>query len=186
VLAGSVLLGPPVKLPAISVGGTGGLSIAGQGGTAALARSGGIVLNPGTVNAGAVGSLGMLNRPFKPGPRDQQYPTAGSVPSPPRITKNWKPRAPNDPKCRDSCVSVAKQIQKLLGCDKKAIKTMKPATGQHLGDFMGYPTKWDFHQVVVKDGRVYDAFTGSAGKTINEYKALWKEGEAIDFSDLGG
>src|SRR5262245_4385515 len=32
---------------------------------------------------------------------------------------------------------------------------------------------WAYHEVVVKDGRVYDAFTGHQGLPIAEYKALW-------------
>jgi len=32
---------------------------------------------------------------------------------------------------------------------------------------------WQNHVVVIKDGRVYDAFTGSKGMTIDEYKKLW-------------
>jgi hypothetical protein len=37
------------------------------------------------------------------------------------------------------------------------------------------------HEVVVKDGRVFDAFTGSGGATIAEFKALWQYPEAIRF-----
>ncbi len=32
---------------------------------------------------------------------------------------------------------------------------------------------WNWHEVVVKDGRVYDALTGPKGMTITEYKNLW-------------
>ncbi|MEW2082438.1 polymorphic toxin-type HINT domain-containing protein [Streptomyces sp. NPDC005283] len=40
---------------------------------------------------------------------------------------------------------------------------------------------WTHHWVVVKDGRVYDAFTPRAGETIAEYKAQWDYGDAINF-----
>jgi hypothetical protein len=41
---------------------------------------------------------------------------------------------------------------------------------------------WAYHEVVVRDGRVYDAFTGHQGLTIGAYKALWTEHGAINFS----
>jgi hypothetical protein len=34
---------------------------------------------------------------------------------------------------------------------------------------------------VVRDGRVYDAFTGHEGVPIEEYKALWENWDAINF-----
>ena len=37
------------------------------------------------------------------------------------------------------------------------------------------------HEVVVREGRVYDAFTGHQGLTISEYKALWEHHEVINF-----
>jgi hypothetical protein len=40
---------------------------------------------------------------------------------------------------------------------------------------------WHEHVVVVKDGRVYDAFTGSQGLPIDEYKDLWRYKDEIDF-----
>ena len=41
--------------------------------------------------------------------------------------------------------------------------------------------KWYYHDVVVKNGRVYDAFTGHQGMAINEYKKLWQFADSIKF-----
>lgn len=51
----------------------------------------------------------------------------------------------------------------------------------HLGPYRGEALQWDFHRVVVKDGRVYDAFTGHKGVGIAEYKALWEYADDISF-----
>lgn len=40
---------------------------------------------------------------------------------------------------------------------------------------------WFHHEVVVGNGRVYDAFTGHGGVPIDEYKALWEFPDAINF-----
>ncbi|NJL73005.1 MAG: hypothetical protein HC888_16380 [Candidatus Competibacteraceae bacterium] len=40
---------------------------------------------------------------------------------------------------------------------------------------------WVHHDVVVRDGRVYDAFTGHEGMPISEYKALWTYADHINF-----
>ena len=45
--------------------------------------------------------------------------------------------------------------------------------GRYLPKFKGEYPIWQNHVVVIKDGRVYDAFTGSKGMTIDEYKKLW-------------
>lgn len=39
----------------------------------------------------------------------------------------------------------------------------------------------EFHEVVVKDGRVYDAFTGGKGASVAEYKGLWEFSDHINF-----
>ena len=40
---------------------------------------------------------------------------------------------------------------------------------------------WGHHEIVVKDGRVYDAFTGHQGMATDEYKSLWEYADAINF-----
>ena len=40
---------------------------------------------------------------------------------------------------------------------------------------------WSYHEVVVKEGRVYDAFTGGEGVAIADYKSLWEFPDHINF-----
>jgi hypothetical protein len=51
-----------------------------------------------------------------------------------------------------------------------------PHRGHTPGEF-----GWKYHKVVVREGRVYDAFTGFEGLPLEEYKALWQDRDAIAF-----
>ncbi|EDS6039378.1 hypothetical protein ZL39_002580 [Salmonella enterica subsp. enterica] len=51
----------------------------------------------------------------------------------------------------------------------------------HLGKYRGTNPDWAHHDIVLKDGRVYDAFTGSDGLPLDEYKQLWQYPDAINF-----
>ena len=80
---------------------------------------------------------------------------------------------------RDNCEAVARQIQRLVGGE---IKHIKPKGNlPWLGGLRGNSPRWQFHDVVVKNGRVYDAFTGYEGLPIDQYKALWEYHDFIDF-----
>lgn len=99
--------------------------------------------------------------------------------------ENWTKRATNDPTCLNGCGDVAKRIQSLIGGQVHRIT----ANGRFMGrfdnrakpswDFQSHP--WDEHFVVVKDGRVYDAFTGGKGVDIKTYKSWWQYADVIDF-----
>jgi pretoxin HINT domain-containing protein len=79
------------------------------------------------------------------------------------------------------------------GCDEWAAayagvsggtqKTFRPPGGAPmLGKYRLSPNEdWGHHSVVVKDGRVFDQFTGPQGVPINEWKKLWEYGDVIDF-----
>lgn len=62
-----------------------------------------------------------------------------------------------------------------------AFKRIKPADAPALGGYRGKNWAWGHHDVVVKDGRVYDAFTGHLGTSIDDFKTLWQYPEAIRF-----
>src|SRR5262249_25832194 len=109
-------------------------------------------------------------------------PGAESNPRPPRIGERWKPGAITDPKCQGGGEAVAKQIQKHIGGEIKRIVPKDPVA--RLGPYRGHipgERGWAYHEVVVKDGRVYDRFTGHEGLPINDYKALWEYADAINF-----
>jgi hypothetical protein len=40
---------------------------------------------------------------------------------------------------------------------------------------------WAYHDVVVQDGKVYDAWTGRPGLDIQAYKDLWKDKDDIQW-----
>ena len=91
------------------------------------------------------------------------------------------------------CELVANKIQAAIGGTKRRIK-LKPeyqVNGATLGDrsyagegsvFRKIGTRWDFYDVVVLNGRVYDAMTGVGGEAIEAFKKLWGVYEdVIDF-----
>jgi len=96
-----------------------------------------------------------------------------------RIGPRWRARAITDAACSTGCDDVAKQIQKHIGGEVKTIVPSEP--GVFLGPYRGHDIMWGYHKVVVKDGRVYDAFTGHQGMAINDYKKLWQHADSIKF-----
>ncbi len=81
--------------------------------------------------------------------------------------------------CQIGCEDVASKIQGAIGGE---IHRFKPPRGaSNLGPRGGIDTKWTHHDVVVKEGRVYDALTGPEGLPIDEYKATFEYSDAIDF-----
>ncbi|WP_437814639.1 RHS repeat domain-containing protein [Sorangium sp. So ce1078] len=95
-----------------------------------------------------------------------------------RIGPQWKARNIADAVCERGCESIARQIQKQIGGDVVRI-TPKDTPG--LGAFRGKNWGWSHHEVVVKDGRVYDLTTGHEGMTIPEYKMLWEFSNDVNF-----
>jgi len=78
------------------------------------------------------------------------------------------------------------------GCDEWAAKFAAKNGGEihtfdgggapSLGDYKLEPNEsWGHHTVVVKDGRVFDQYTGSGGMPIDEWKLLWSERKYINF-----
>jgi RHS repeat-associated protein len=95
-----------------------------------------------------------------------------------RIGRNWAARDIADAACERGCEAIAKQIQLHIGGD---IVRITPQGAPMLGAFRGKNWGWGHHEVVVKDGRVYDITTGHLGLSIEEYKKLWQYGDAINF-----
>ena len=97
------------------------------------------------------------------------------------ITQNWNRFSVTDFRCQTGCEDVASKIQGFLGGDvyRRAPDQSIVPGAKSLGPVDGYNTGWNLHEVVVKDGRVYDAFTGYQGQTMEEYLARWEYGDAI-------
>jgi hypothetical protein len=154
--------GAPVGVPAMVVSTT--LVVGGAGNIAAGIRG--------------LSQAMMTSGPGSSGPQATMVGASGGGPSGPVRSPNWRPRDINNPACANGCGRAAAQIQKLIGGD---VKVITPKTAPTLGGYRGKNWGWSFHEVVVKDGRVYDAFTGGPGLTIGEYKALWEFPGHINF-----
>ncbi|MGX4733668.1 RHS repeat-associated core domain-containing protein [Kitasatospora griseola] len=96
----------------------------------------------------------------------------------------WKPQDPKDPKCWTGCEDVAKKIQKKLGGGQiyRLSNIMNPPGNDNkfgLGPYMETSQDWFTHDVVVRDGRVYDGFSGRNGASMDEFNARWGYGHEI-------
>jgi RHS repeat-associated protein len=95
------------------------------------------------------------------------------------IRANWGARSINDASVAYGCEKAAKSIKNLIGGQ---IYRIVPKSSRYLPAYRGADSlMWEFHEVVVKGGRVYDATTGAKGVTIEEFKALWDGAEFINF-----
>lgn len=120
----------------------------------------------------------------------QALSTGGSAGSPKVAGKEWKAHPVGSDAAKSGCVEAAAEIQKQIG---GKISVIKPRFGRLLGgvrEIDGGPFKnpaenlregWFNHNVVVKDGKVYDMLTGPAGQSISAYKARWEFADVIDF-----
>ena len=78
-----------------------------------------------------------------------------------------------------NCQQCAAAIQKMIGGERVKIE---PKDTPVLGPSTLYPQgNWGFHEVVVKDGRVYDGFTGRGGMSIPDFKGQFEFPDDIDF-----
>ncbi|WP_431728055.1 polymorphic toxin-type HINT domain-containing protein [Verrucosispora sp. TAA-831] len=84
----------------------------------------------------------------------------------------------------DNCHACAKKIKEQIGGDIHRIEDAygAPSLGPSKHDPNG---RWTHHYAVVKDGRVYDGFTGRGGMSIDSYRAQWRYGEFLKFTRTG-
>ena len=97
------------------------------------------------------------------------------------LGEDWTPTVydPNDPTTHSGCEWVAREIHNTLGGDATIVRIQSDSNTEIdqyplEGSYRGHATGWFGHEVVVKDGRVYDNYTGRHGLPIDEYKELWK------------
>ena len=50
-----------------------------------------------------------------------------------------------------------------------------------LGRYMGVNVRWGHHEVVVRDGRVFDAFGPAEGVSISDFKNKFQYPDGLDF-----
>jgi len=92
----------------------------------------------------------------------------------------WAPVDINLDVCRVGCEDVAQEIQSQIGGKVYRI-TNRLDPKAALGGYRGKNWSWFYHDVVVKDGVVFDLTTGSSGLPIDEFKKLWQYPDALDF-----
>jgi Pretoxin HINT domain len=125
---------------------------------------------------------------FKKSQKDLAERTLKHLNKPPAVKhkplpRKWEPRNIRDPANSSGCEKAALEIQGHIGGDIKRIRPIDPdatSLGLYRGHMPG-EAGWSHHEVVVKDGRVYDAFTGHQGLPIEEYKALWSQRTGLNF-----
>jgi RHS repeat-associated protein len=80
------------------------------------------------------------------------------------------------------CEDVARSIQQSIGGSRMRITDRYGAPS--LGKYRGQDSFWGHHDVVVKDGRVYDAWTGPEGEALDVYRRQFEYGDDLVFSGL--
>jgi RHS repeat-associated protein len=79
------------------------------------------------------------------------------------------------------CEDIAAKVQKAIGGDFLQIT---PTEGKFLGPVNyseGSINGWSYHVAVIKDGKVFDAMTGSSGMDLSKYKAMFEYSDALKF-----
>ena len=90
---------------------------------------------------------------------------------------NWKPLDIMDLNNHNGCEVCARYIRKKIGGHIYTIKADAPVLGKYRGKNPG----WDHHDVVVKDGRVYDGFGPAEGVPIEQFKKMFEYDDVINF-----
>ncbi|WP_420162156.1 polymorphic toxin-type HINT domain-containing protein [Nocardiopsis sp. CNT-189] len=98
------------------------------------------------------------------------------------LGEDWEPRDPGEICGSSGCEDVARDIQSRIGGTRYRIQDSLGAP--FLGQYRGEDTGWGHHDVVIKDGRVYDAFSSRHGVPIEEYRNLWQYGDDLEFTEL--
>lgn len=114
------------------------------------------------------------------------YVLAGSTPvlvhntCGPDLGDSWKPKPASQVCGTGGCEKVADHIQSVIGGDIMRITDRYGAP--HLGKYRGIVSGWNYHDVVVKEGRVFDATTGRRGEPIDQYRENFEYGDDLIFS----
>jgi len=126
---------------------------------------------------GAAGGSGGKLPPRPPVnlPTPSPEPTPTSSPS--QSWGDWPTQDPNNPNCEQ----VAEEIQQRIGGEIHHIRPRPPDPTLGPSQNNTGPDPWFYHDVVVKNGRVYDGTTGPAGMPIDAYKAMFEFADVLDW-----
>ena len=103
--------------------------------------------------------------------------------APADLGPDWVPEDPNNICQSTGCEDVAKEIQQKIGGTRYRIEDQYGAPT--LGKYRGEDTYWNYHEVVIKDGRVYDAWTPATGEPLDTYIGEWQYGKYLKFTPIG-
>ncbi|WP_327408704.1 polymorphic toxin-type HINT domain-containing protein [Streptomyces sp. NBC_01281] len=93
---------------------------------------------------------------------------------------NWVPKTPEQVCGKGGCTEVAKGIQDRIGGTVTRLTDKYGAPW--LGKFRGVDSGWQYHDVLVKDGRVFDATTSRYGEPLDEYRSHFEYGDDLVFT----
>ncbi|MCC9311876.1 hypothetical protein LN042_33260 [Kitasatospora sp. RB6PN24] len=82
----------------------------------------------------------------------------------------------------NGCEDVARSVQQSIGGTRMRITDRYGAPT--LGKYRGQDSLWGHHDVVVKDDRVYDAWTGPGGEPMDVYRSQFEYGDDLVFTPL--
>ncbi|MEV6983251.1 LamG-like jellyroll fold domain-containing protein [Sphaerisporangium sp. NPDC051017] len=100
----------------------------------------------------------------------------------PDLGPNWRP-LPVSKICKSNgCDRVAMDIQMKLGGTRYRITDRYGAP--YLPKYRDQDTFWRYHDVLVKDNRVFDSWTGPKGESMEEYRNHWQYGEDLVFTPI--
>ncbi|GGN29959.1 hypothetical protein GCM10011578_066720 [Streptomyces fuscichromogenes] len=103
--------------------------------------------------------------------------------APSDLGSDWVPQDPKNICESTGCEDVAVEIQQKIGGTRYRIEDSMGAPT--LGKYRGEDTYWNYHEVVIKDGRVYDAWTGRTGELLDTYRGNWQYGQWLKFTPIG-
>ncbi|MGY0060086.1 DUF6531 domain-containing protein [Streptomyces sp. LZ34] len=93
------------------------------------------------------------------------------------LGEDWQTKPVETIPGSSGCEDVAREIQRRIGGERMRITDSMGAP--QLGKYRGQDTFWGHHDVLVKNGRVYDSWTGRQGESMDEYLAHWEYGEYL-------
>ncbi|WP_149831355.1 hypothetical protein [Streptomyces tailanensis] len=102
---------------------------------------------------------------------------AGSTAKSGDLGPKWKAQEPSNICGSSGCEDVAVDIQAKIGGERMRITDQYGAPT--LGKYRGEDTGWAHHDVILKDGQVYDAWTGCHGEPLERYLSRWEYGEYL-------
>jgi hypothetical protein len=103
------------------------------------------------------------------------------------LGESWVPKPVAEVCGTNTCTQTAREIQSKIGGDVyRATDHFGAKSVGEIRDLNNpeawYESGWAYHDVLIKDGRVFDATTGRYGLSFEEYRKKFRYGEYLDFT----